>query len=238
MSLLRIPRSLFIRTTNLTHGYQGMDRKLVAFYRAWSKIYDLTVSVDPAYRREMCRMIDKVVTRGDTVLDLGAGTGLGTMRAARLAEQVVAVDLSSDMMQRLRNKARRQGLSNIESVVGRFPEALPAGRWFQVIFSSFAIAHWPEQARGELYHQIFSVLEPDGRIGLFSARGEIASTFETRAEVVTNLRAAGFVDIEVADVADVYRTVTARRPSRDEAPGKVSGGPSTPSRATRPSSSR
>lgn len=223
MSLLRIPRVLYIRTTNLTHGYQGMDRRLVAFYRAWSKVYDVTVGLDPAYRREMQTMIDGVVSQGDMVLDLGAGTGLGTMHAAGKAEHVVAIDLSPDMIARLQRKAGRRRIKNVEAIVGSFPEDLPGRRRFDVVFSSFAIVHWPQEARGELYRRVYSLLKPGGRIGLFSAQGEVASAFETRTELEANLESAGFVGLEVADVADIYRTVTARRPA-GEAEGEPASG--------------
>jgi ubiquinone/menaquinone biosynthesis C-methylase UbiE len=170
------------------------------------------VGLDPAYTREMRRLIDRAVIEGDRVLDLEAGTGLGTLHAARKAKQVVAIDLSADMIARLKKKARREGLTNIECLAGSFPRDHGGERTYSVVFSSFAIVHWPREARGELYRKIFSVLEPAGRLALFSAQGEVASCFETRAEVEGNLEAAGFVDLEVMDVADIYRAITARRP--------------------------
>lgn len=48
-------------------------------------------------------------------------------------------------------------------------------------------------------------------MGLFSAQGEIASSFETKDEIVNNLELAGFNKIEVDDVSDIYRIVKAEK---------------------------
>jgi hypothetical protein len=51
MSLWKPLRVLCIRTTNLTHGYQGQDCSVInEFYRVWSKCYDLIIKIDPAYQ--------------------------------------------------------------------------------------------------------------------------------------------------------------------------------------------
>lgn len=49
-------------------------------------------------------------------------------------------------------------------------------------------------------------------LGLFAARGEIASTFQTRADVAGELSATGFANAEVIDLSDIYRITTATRP--------------------------
>jgi hypothetical protein len=49
-------------------------------------------------------------------------------------------------------------------------------------------------------------------MGLFSAQGEIASTFETKDEIIRNCESAGFRRIEIDEVSDIYRIVKAERP--------------------------
>lgn len=49
-------------------------------------------------------------------------------------------------------------------------------------------------------------------MGLFSAQGEIAATFETKDEIIKNLQAAGFQKIKIDDVSDIYRITTAEKP--------------------------
>jgi SAM-dependent methyltransferase len=211
MSLQRTLRTWYIRTTNVTHGYQGMEERLVALYRAWSKIYDVSVAVDPAYRRELKALIDRVVSPGDRVLDLGAGTGLGTLHAAARGADVVAIDLSPEMIARLRRKARRARARTIETIRGSFPRDLASEYRFDAVISSFAVVHWSPASRRQLYCDISGRLREGGRLGLFSAQGEVAPAFETRAELESNLARAGFTDVEMVEIADIYRAITARK---------------------------
>ena len=62
MTLWKPFRMAYIRTTDLTHGYQGSaPPSLLHFYRLWAPIYDLTVRLDPAYLRSLKRMVELVV---------------------------------------------------------------------------------------------------------------------------------------------------------------------------------
>jgi hypothetical protein len=58
---------------------------------------------------------------------------------------------------------------------------------------------------------IFEALKPNGKIGLFSAQGEIASTFQTKEEIEINLSSAGFRNIMIEDVDDIYRISIAEK---------------------------
>ena len=212
MSLWEPFRKLYIKSTDLTHRYQGNDKKLVNFYKIWSYCYDLSVGLDPAFGREMKSMIGSVVKPGDTTLDIGCGTGISTFYASEIADKVIGIDLSADMARRLEEKINQRQLVNIKVIVGRFPEALPENIQFDSIISSFAIVHFTPEQRKSLYKQIYNLLLSGGRLGLFSAQGEIASSFETKNELVSNLESAGFNKIEIDDVSDIYRIVKAERP--------------------------
>lgn len=68
-----------------------------------------------------------LLRRGDVVADLGAGTGLLSLRAAREVGpegRVIAVDSSEQCLDALRAKAREAGLENVETLQGEL-EALP-----------------------------------------------------------------------------------------------------------------
>ncbi len=49
MSFWKPFRVAYIKTTDLTHGYQGSaPATLLRFYKLWAPIYGLTVGLDPA----------------------------------------------------------------------------------------------------------------------------------------------------------------------------------------------
>ncbi len=214
MSLLKSIRKLYIRSTDFTRDLQGNSGKLVRFYRLWSYIYDFSVGLDPAFDRQMKQMVSRTVRPGDRVLDIGCGTGISSFHAAEIAREIIALDPSSDMLRKLTDKIRRRGGENIKTLHSPFPGALPDGALFDSIISSFAIVHFTPSRRKTVYQQIFAYLKDGGRLGLFAAQGEIAGSFETRAEIHDNLVAAGFADIDITDVSDIYRIVLAVRKSK------------------------
>lgn len=66
------------------------------------------------------RVIDELNIDGRVVCDIGAGTGRFTLAAAERAQTVIAVDAIPQLLQRLRDRALRAGLHNIETQRGSF----------------------------------------------------------------------------------------------------------------------
>ncbi|MBU1600148.1 class I SAM-dependent methyltransferase [bacterium] len=204
-------RKLYFKATDFTHGIQGQEEKILDFYKLWAFCYDFTVNLDPAYSREMKKMIDSVVKQDDIVLDIGCGTGLGTIYAAKIAEKVIGVDISSDMVEKLKKKIYRKDIKNIDLIVGKFPESISRNIKFNSIISSFTIVHLTKQQRKTFYKHIFDYLVNKGVLGLFSAQGEFASSFETKNEIIDNLKSAGCQQFKIDDVSDAYRIVRAEK---------------------------
>ena len=73
------------------------------------------------------------------------------------------------------------------------------------------LAHIDKKHRASIIKDMFKLLESNGKIGLLSAQGEIASTFQTKEEIENNLSHAGFSDIVIQDIDDIYRIATARK---------------------------
>jgi SAM-dependent methyltransferase len=61
--------------------------------------------------------------REDTVLDIGAGTGRWTIPMARFCKKVTALDVSSGMLEILRENAAAETVTNINPVVGDWATA-------------------------------------------------------------------------------------------------------------------
>jgi ubiquinone/menaquinone biosynthesis C-methylase UbiE len=202
-------RTVYIKTTNLTHGYQEDRKAQDRFYKLWVPLYDLSVCLDPAYKRNLLHMIMHVVRASDRVLDVGCGTGIGTLAAAKIAKTVVALDPSQAMLNKLARKLRRENIRNVKIENRYFPEGMEKGRTFESVITSFMLAHLNQEARRAAIMSMFEYLTSGGRIGLFEAQGEIAPTFQTKKEIETNLLDAGFDDISIEDVSDIYRIATA-----------------------------
>lgn len=202
-------RKAYIRTTDLLK-VQSPERSR-SLYKLWSRVYEPSVRLDPAYQRGLDRMVELTVRRGDRVLDVGSGTGLGTLAAAKRASEVVALDPSPDMMRHLEERLRRSGPKNVRTVLGSFPDALNDEAPFDSVISSFMVAHIPPAERRTMYRRMHERLAPGGRLGLFTARGEIAHSFPTIDETLGHLEALGFTSICVRELYDVYRIVTAVR---------------------------
>jgi SAM-dependent methyltransferase len=101
------------------------------------------------------------VTRGQEVLDIGCGTGVAALTAARLGARVTGVDLTPKLLERARENASTMELS-VEWLEGD-AEALPVGdARFDVVLSQFGhiFAPRPDVAVKEMLR----VLKPGGTI--------------------------------------------------------------------------
>lgn len=92
------------------------DRALWASFAAQ---YDDRVPVCEA----VLDILKSLVQPGDTVLDVGAGTGRYALPLARVARRVTALDPSPAMLARLREKMRVQGISNIDLLESTLEDA-------------------------------------------------------------------------------------------------------------------
>ncbi len=87
--------------------------------------------------------------RGKTVLDVGSGSGMYTLRIAQLARRVTAVDISERMLRILRQDAAALGLDNIEYVHSSWEQYHGDGV-FDVVFCSMTPAIRSEASREKL----------------------------------------------------------------------------------------
>lgn len=96
------------------------------------------------------------------VLDLACGPGIVTVELARDAREVVAFDLTPEMLQKARERCAQAGLMNVRFEQGT-AEALPfADASFDAVVTRFTMHHFASPA--VVASQLARVVRPGGRI--------------------------------------------------------------------------
>jgi SAM-dependent methyltransferase len=104
------------------------------------------------------------VPGGAQVVDLGCGTGQISLPLAMRGAQVLAVDVSSAMVRRLRSEARRRGASGLEGLALPIEElVLPPGS-VDLVVSSYALHHLRDPDKARLVSAAYGWLRPGGRL--------------------------------------------------------------------------
>ena len=102
---------------------------------------------------------------GERVVDMGSGSGLDSLIAARMvgpSGAVVGVDMTPAMLEKARGAAGESGLDNVEFRQG-YAEQLPVpDSWADVVISNGVLNLLPDK-RAAL-HEMARVLKPGGRL--------------------------------------------------------------------------
>lgn len=150
------------------------------------------------------------VAAGSSVADIGAGGGFFTFRLARevgASGRVYAVDVADDDLRRLRERSKREGLTQIEVVAGaRDNPRLAEG---SIDAALIVNAYHEMREHQAMLAAIRRALKPNGRLVIVepiveSRRGESRDRQESSHEiepryVEADLEEAGFEVIELRD---------------------------------------
>ena len=132
-------------------------------------LYDLTVWLaffgkEQAFRDRVLDLARLAI--GESVLDVGCGTGTLAIAAKRRVGRTGAVhgvDASPEMLARAEKKAKKVGIEVLFR--NTLAESLPfADAHFDVVLSSVMFHHLPRKARLQCAREIRRVLKPDGRV--------------------------------------------------------------------------
>jgi SAM-dependent methyltransferase len=97
---------------------------------------------------------------GGRAIDLGCGGGHVSYAVAPHFSEVVAYDLSADMVAAVAAEAKKRGLGNVTAAQGP-AEALPfADASFDAVFCRYTAHHWPDVRKG--LREARRVLKPGG----------------------------------------------------------------------------
>jgi demethylmenaquinone methyltransferase/2-methoxy-6-polyprenyl-1,4-benzoquinol methylase/phosphoethanolamine N-methyltransferase len=134
----------------------------------WAPYYDFVtnmMTLGQARRLRKTTVDQALIRPGNSVLDVGCGTGEVTLLAKTRAKQgsVYGIDPAPEMIAVARKKASRKGLE-IDFRVGVI-EALPfADSSIDVVTSSLMMHHLPQDLKERGLVEIYRVLKPGGRL--------------------------------------------------------------------------
>jgi ubiquinone/menaquinone biosynthesis C-methylase UbiE len=131
--------------------------------RAWDEVapgYDKFVT--PTYFGLGAEALRRAGIRAEMrVLDVAAGSGAVSLAAARLGANVTAVDISPVMVERLKLRARQEGLTLEARVMDGHALQLEDDG-FDIVASEFGVMLFPDLPRG--LREMVRVTKPGGRI--------------------------------------------------------------------------
>jgi cyclopropane fatty-acyl-phospholipid synthase-like methyltransferase len=135
---------------------------------------------------------------GETVADIGAGGGYFVFRMARTVGptgKVYAVDIDADMVRHVAEQAKRDGLSNIETVLAAPDDPKLPAAGVDLILLVNTYHHIGNRA--DYFRRVSATLRPQGRLAVieFRAEGWLARWFghATAAETIrSEMESAGY----------------------------------------------
>jgi ubiquinone/menaquinone biosynthesis C-methylase UbiE len=166
------------------------------------------------------RVIEAMALAADAeVADIGAGTGYFTVRLAeRVPEgRVFAVDIQPEMLDRLRRRLARDGIGNVELVLGREDDPrLPSNSLdAALLVDAYHELAYPR----EMMQGIVAALRPAGRVFLIEYRGEdprvpIKPLHKmTEAQARREMRAVGLRHVATLDVLPIQHILIFEKPA-------------------------
>jgi len=155
------------------------------------------------------------LTKGETVLDLGAGAGFDCFLAAAKVGprgKVIGVDMTPEMIDKARENARKGGYKNVEFRLGEIEHLPAADASVDVVISNCVINLVPDKK--SVFREAFRVLRKGGRImisdivllkelPLFLKKSlelyiECVSGALLKADYLEAIRKAGFTEVKIS----------------------------------------
>jgi ubiquinone/menaquinone biosynthesis C-methylase UbiE len=100
----------------------------------------------------------------DRVVDLGAGTGLLALALAPRVAELVAVDLSERMLDRLDDSAVADGIHNVEMLVADLRRLPLEDEFATLVVSNYAFHHLDDAGKELALAEARRILRPGGRL--------------------------------------------------------------------------
>lgn len=132
-------RSWSDANSRLLHNARGVgDEAWRQYWDRRSEYYAGMTRGDERLRNAIVRYLarERILRPGDSVLDVGCGTGQYMLPMAPIAGSVTGLDVSEGMLSRMAGEAAGQGLDNVHPVRSSWEE-FEAGEKYDLVFSAF-----------------------------------------------------------------------------------------------------
>ncbi len=186
------------------------------YHDVFSKVYDqITPLALPKYYQIIDMIIQENVSQDSTVLDLCCGTGNIAIAAAKKAKEVIALDASRGMLSKARNKAGREGIQTVKFVYADVKQRLDFDdESFNVVTAGWSVpTNVPlfQDNNRDIIGETHRVLKKDGRLILFEGLHEVTDMYLSKEEYDDLLSGAGYNDIEIRNINNLYAVVSAKK---------------------------
>jgi SAM-dependent methyltransferase len=123
------------------------------------------VAATPAFQALQQRILREVeATRDDVAVDLGAGTGLLTIPLARHVSEIIAIDISPAMLDRLRHHAEDSGITNLRCAEADLRVLPLDDASVTLAVSNYTFHHLADVEKELALAEVRRVLAPGGRL--------------------------------------------------------------------------
>jgi len=131
------------------------------------RIYDERMGKLRNIKKEIEDILNTIgLKKGDTLIEIGCGTGEFSIEAAKRCNNVIALDVSKNMLEYAKNKASNGGIANISFVNAGFLSYQHEGKSVDFVVSSIALHHLPDFWKLMALKNINSMLKEKGKFYL------------------------------------------------------------------------
>jgi ubiquinone/menaquinone biosynthesis C-methylase UbiE len=173
--------------------------------RKTSEPYTGDLSIFESPGREERLQIDRVmdilgIASGKTVADIGAGSGWFSVRAAKRAGGtglVYAVDINPEAIRYIADRAKKEQLRNIKTILGKADDPLLPGRSVDAVLM---LKTYHEIAQPvALLRNLRAALHPAAKVGIIDRNGNGEDHGVGREVVIDEAKQAGYKLVEQYD---------------------------------------
>ena len=149
----------------------------------WDKHNDLGMAKVAALAMEIAD-----VRPGMVCVDLGCGSGRLALKLAKQGTDVIGVDVSDAMIQRMESQARREGIETVRGLVVPIEHlTLPAGS-VELVITNYALHHLRDADKEKIVRAAFGWLRPGGQLVVADMMLGRGSTERDRQIIAGKLR--------------------------------------------------